>query len=198
MKTVGVLALQGDVSEHSAALQHAASKLKLNCRVKEVKYSKELQELDAIALPGGESTTLGKLLQKNSIYDVLKQRILSGMPVLATCAGMILMAQEGDFHVEKTQQPLLGLMQYHVDRNAFGRQRESFEAGVKIPVLGNAPFPAVFIRAPAVSRVWGRAKVLATYDGKIVLVQQDRMLSAAFHPELTDDTRLHEYFLKMI
>ena len=198
MKTVGVLALQGDVSEHTAALQRAASRLKLNCRVNEVKYSSELKELDAIALPGGESTTLGKLLQKNSIYDVLKQRILSGMPVLATCAGMILMAQEGDFHVEKTQQPLLGLMQYHVDRNAFGRQRESFEAGVKIHVLGDKSFPAVFIRAPAVSKVWGKAKVLATYDGKIILVQQDKMLSAAFHPELTDDTRLHEYFLKMI
>lgn len=198
MKSVGVLALQGDVSEHVNAVRNAALKLKLSCKVVEVKYPQEIEEVDALVLPGGESTTIGKLLVKQGVFDLIKRRIVSGMPVLSTCAGMILMAKEGDSQVEKTKQPLFGLMDYQVDRNAFGRQKESFEADLNIPVLGKEKFHTVFIRAPAVSKIWGGAKVLAKYENKIVLVQQDRMLSAAFHPELTEDTRLHEFFLKLI
>ena len=198
MKTVGVLSLQGDVSEHVSSLEKAAENLKLRFAVKQVRYSSEIEKIDAFVLPGGESTTIGKLLRKNEVFDILKEKISKGMPVFATCAGMILMAMEGDDEVEKTKQPLLKLMEYSVDRNAFGRQRESFEADLKIPVLGKEKFHAVFIRAPAVSKTWGKAKILCEFDGKIVLVQQDNMLSAAFHPELTEDTRLHEYFLKMV
>jgi len=198
MKSVGVLALQGSVSEHVNAVRNAACRLILDCTVKEVKYPKEIESVDALVLPGGESTTIGKLLVKQGVFDLIKARIVAGMPVLATCAGMILMAKKGDIQVEKTKQPLLGLMDYQVDRNAFGRQRESFEAGLNILVLGKEPFHAVFIRAPAVSKVWGKARVLARYENKAVLVQQGRMLSAAFHPELTSDRRLHEFFLKLI
>jgi 5'-phosphate synthase pdxT subunit len=198
MKFIGVLALQGDVSEHVYAIKKAAEKLKIACAVKEVKYPVEIKKIDALVLPGGESTTMGKLLQKHKVFDIIKERIIGGMPVLATCAGMILMAEEGDISVEKTKQPLFGLMHYHIDRNAFGRQRESFEAELEIPVLGKQKFHAVFIRAPAVSKTWGNAKVLAKYEGKIVLVQQAKMLACAFHPELTEDTRLQEYFLKLI
>ena len=198
MKSVGVLALQGDVSEHVAAVQNAACRLALDCNVKEVKYPKEIESVDALILPGGESTTIGKLLVKQGVFDLIKSRISAGMPVFATCAGMILMAKEGDSQVEKTKQPLFGLMDYCVDRNAFGRQRESFEADLNVPVLGKEKFHAVFIRAPAVTKTWGKAKALSKYDGKTVLVQQGKMLSVAFHPELTEDTRLHEYFLKLI
>jgi 5'-phosphate synthase pdxT subunit len=198
MKFIGVLALQGDVSEHVASLERAARNICLKCSVEEVKYPLELKKIDALALPGGESTTIGKLLVKHKIFDILKQRIGEGMPVLATCAGMVLMAKEGDSQVEKTSQPLLGVMDYKVNRNAFGRQRESFEAELNIPALGRKKFHSVFIRAPAVSRAWGKAKALARHEGRIVLVRQDRMISCAFHPELSDDTRLHEYFLKLI
>lgn len=198
MKVVGVLALQGDVSEHVNAMERAAEKLHLECSVREVKYVDEIKKIDALALPGGESTTIGKLLDKHEVFDVVKQRIVGGMPVFATCAGMILMAEEGGSEVEKTKQPLLGLMHYHVDRNAFGRQRESLEVDLSVPVLGKEKFHAVFIRAPTVSKTWGDVRPLARYNGKIVLVQQGKMLSAAFHPELTDDARLHEYFLRMI
>jgi len=198
MKTVGVLAIQGDVSEHVDAVRRAVEKLRLGYSVRRVRYAAEIGQLDAVVIPGGESTTIGKLLEKNKLFDAIKKRASAGMPVLATCAGMILMAMEGDGDVEKTGQPLLGLMSYRVDRNAFGRQRESFEVDLKIPVLGREKFHAVFIRAPAVSKTWGDAKPLASYGGRVVLVRQGSMLSAAFHPELTKDTRLHEYFLKVI
>jgi 5'-phosphate synthase pdxT subunit len=198
MSVVGVLALQGDISEHVCALERAAQRLKLDCSVAEVRHPAELRGIDALLLPGGESTTISKLLVKQGVFNILKERITGGMPVFATCAGMVLMAEKGDVHVDKTRQPLLGVMHYQVDRNAFGRQKESFEAGLSIPVLGRSKFHAVFIRAPAVSKVWGGVKVLARYEGKIVLVQQDKMLSAAFHPELCEDAHLHEYFLKLI
>ncbi|MDD5111455.1 MAG: pyridoxal 5'-phosphate synthase glutaminase subunit PdxT [Candidatus Altiarchaeota archaeon] len=198
MRRIGVLALQGDVSEHVAALESAIESLGEEINVCPFRYPDEAGRLDAIVLPGGESTTLGKLLGKHNVFDVIREKAIAGTPILATCAGMILMAKEGGAVVEKTGQPLLGVMDVRVERNAFGRQKESFETPLCIPVLGARKFPAVFIRAPAVSKVWGDANVLARYGRKAVLVRQGRMLSAAFHPELTEDIRLHEYFLGMI
>ncbi len=196
MIKAGVLAIQGDVSEHINSLENAMHSMGVEGKVYAVKSEKDLP-LDALAIPGGESTTIGKLLHHYRLMDKIRDAVKDGMPVLGTCAGMILLAKEGNGDVLKTRQPLLELMDIKVDRNAFGRQRESFEADLKIPALGAKPFPAVFIRAPVIERVWGKAKPLAEYDGKIVFAREDSMLAVAFHPELTSDTRLHEFFLKL-
>jgi 5'-phosphate synthase pdxT subunit len=131
------------------------------------------------------------------LFEKVKQKAKNGIPILGTCAGLITLAKRGDEQVVRTKQPLLGLMDISVIRNAFGRQRESFEVDLKIPILGEEPLRAVFIRAPAVEETWGDVKVLAKFQDKIVGVKQNNLIAVAFHPELTPDTRLHEYFLRM-
>jgi len=147
--------------------------------------------------PGGESTTIGKLMLTTGLFERVKQLAIDGAPILGTCVGLIVLAKRGDEQVMRTRQPLLGLMDISVIRNAFGRQRESFEVDLEIPALGKEPLRCVFIRAPAVEEVWGDAEVLAEFQGKIVAVRQRNLLAVAFHPELTPDTRLHEFFLQM-
>ena len=156
-----------------------------------------LEGVDGVIIPGGESTTIGKLMQRTGTFERVKQLAVRGVPVLGTCTGLIVLAKRGDEQVMRTGQPLLELMNIAVIRNAFGRQRESFEADLKIPLLGEKPFRCVFIRAPAVKEVWGDAEVIAEFQGKIVGVRQRNLIAVAFHPELTPDTRLHEYFLRM-
>jgi 5'-phosphate synthase pdxT subunit len=156
-----------------------------------------LDGVDGVIIPGGESTTIGRLMQRTGTFDSVKRLGEEGVPILGTCAGLIVLAKKGDEQVMRTGQPLLGLMDIAVIRNAFGRQRESFEAELDIPILGQKPFHCVFIRAPAVSEIWGDAEVIAEFQGKIVGVRQRNMIAVAFHPELTPDTRLHEYFLRM-
>lgn len=156
----------------------------------------EAKKIDAAILPGGESTTISKLLVQYGAMPVLRERVeKDDFPILGTCAGAILLAREGDNQVEKTKTELIGVMDMAVDRNAFGRQRESFET--ELAVKGFArPLHAVFIRAPAITRVWGEAKALARFDDKIVMAEQGRLLALAFHPELTEDTRVHERFIE--
>ncbi len=192
---VGVLSIQGDVSEHADAMRRAMHNTGMHGRVVEVKGKGKLKKLDALVIPGGESTTIGKLLEKYGMLDEIKNFAKKGMPLMGTCTGMILLAKEGNAEVKKTRQPLLGLMDMKVNRNAFGRQRESFETDLKIKNFKKS-YHAVFIRAPAVERVWGDAEVLAKHDGKIVMVRQKNLLALAFHPELTDDTRIQRYFLE--
>ncbi|MCS7131806.1 MAG: pyridoxal 5'-phosphate synthase glutaminase subunit PdxT [Hadesarchaea archaeon] len=194
---IGVIGLQGAVEEHIEATKQAMRKLGVQGEVRWVSKPNEIEELDGIIIPGGESTTIGKLLVTTGLFDKIKARATDGLPILGTCAGMILLAKEGDERTMRAGQPLLGLMDMRVIRNAFGRQRESFEVDIEIPAFGEAPFRCVFIRAPVVERVWGDAEVLARYLGKIVAVRQQNMLALAFHPELTQDTRAHEYFLQM-
>jgi 5'-phosphate synthase pdxT subunit len=194
---IGVIGLQGAVSEHIEAVKRAFSKSGQRGEVIWIARPEHLEGVDGIIIPGGESTTIGKLMQITEIFDVVKRLALSGVPILGTCAGMIVLAKRGDEQVAKTRQPLLGLLDISVVRNAFGRQRESFEADLHIPVLGEEPFRGVFIRAPAVKEIWGDVEVLAEFMGKIVGVKQGNIIAVAFHPELTPDTRLHEYFLKM-
>lgn len=198
MKKIGVLSVQGDVSEHVSAFVCACKASSVDVQVSEVKTGKALAAVDALVFPGGESTTIGKLLQEFRLDEELVKRIKDGMPCLATCAGLVLLAKEGDVQVEKTAQPLLGVVDMKVSRNAFGRQKESFEAELEIPVLGKKPYYGVFIRAPAIDKLWGKAKKLCTYDDKIVAAQQENILVTAFHPELSGDVRLHEYFLNLI
>jgi 5'-phosphate synthase pdxT subunit len=194
---IGVVGLQGAISEHIEAVERAMRSLGVEGKASWIRGAEEIDKLDGVIIPGGESTTIGKLMTKGGLFQKIQERARSGMPVLGTCAGLILLAKEGDEQVERTGQPLLDLIDMKVTRNAFGRQRESFEVDLEIPALGERPFRAVFIRAPAIERVWGETKPLADYQGKIVAAQQGKLVAMAFHPELTPDTRAHEYFLRL-
>jgi len=185
---VGVLALQGDFLEHVAVLR------KQGVEALEVRNLKELEQVDALIIPGGESTTIARLLDVYKLREPVQKLAQQGKPIWGTCAGMILLAKE---ITEDRPQPL-GLMDITVTRNAFGRQVDSFEADLPVDGLGSEPFRAVFIRAPVVRRVGKSVKVLAQLpDGRPVAVRQGNLLATAFHPELTSDPRFHHYFLSM-
>ena len=195
MARIGVLALQGAFREHAAALR------RLGADVCEVRQLKDMEGLEGMVIPGGESTTIGKLLVDLGMMEPLRQRILDGMPVYGSCAGLILLCKD----IEDSDQPRLGVLDATVRRNAFGRQVDSFET--TLPVKGlDAPVQGVFIRAPLITRVGADVDVLARVDmaphggtgEEIVAVRQGRILATSFHPELTPDTRLHRYFLDMI
>jgi 5'-phosphate synthase pdxT subunit len=194
---VGVLAVQGAVQEHLDILKKAMSSLDLSGSPIGVRKLEDFQKVSALIIPGGESTTISKLLQKNSLFGPVRERAEEGMPIMGTCAGAILMASEGDEAVNQTDTQLLSLMDMAVIRNAFGRQRESFEADLEISGL-DGPFRGVFIRAPAISRVWGGCSVLSTFEDSVVMARQDTRFALAFHPELSGDTRIHEMFLEQI
>jgi 5'-phosphate synthase pdxT subunit len=188
MKT-GVLASQGAFAEHIAVLK------KLGVETIPVRLPRQLAGLDGLIIPGGESTTISKLIKDYDLVSGIKQLASEGKPIFGTCAGMILLAKEIP---GSTVEPL-GLMDISVRRNAFGRQNESFETDIDIPVLGDTPFHAVFIRAPLIENVNGTTEVLARLeDGTAVAARQGQFLVSAFHPELTDDPRFHQYFLDMI
>ncbi|MBO9370487.1 MAG: pyridoxal 5'-phosphate synthase glutaminase subunit PdxT [Chloroflexi bacterium] len=190
MMRIGVLALQGAFIEHKNVLT------RLGVQPVEVRLPEHLEGLAGLIIPGGESTTIGLLAQKWGLLEPLREFARSGQPLWGTCAGMILMAKEVVDGVPG--QPLLGLMEITVRRNAFGRQVDSFEADLPVSVLGNPPFHAVFIRAPVIERVGAGVEVLAALeDGTAVAVQQGNLLATAFHPELTRDDRFHRYFLKL-
>ena len=198
---VGVVAVQGAVTEHLEAFERAFHDSGRKGTAIPVRRPKDLEAVQALAIPGGESTTISKLLIRSGLFDRIVDRARQGMPVLGTCAGLVLLAKEGDKEVERTNTRLLGLMDMAVDRNAFGRQRESFEADIPVGLPGpewKRPYPAVFIRSPAITRVWGRCKALARVEDVIVLAEQGNLLAAAFHPELTADTRLHRRLVGMI
>lgn len=185
---VGVLAMQGAFQEHAVALEQCGAEMR------KVRRRRDLEGLDALVIPGGESTTIGKLMVSYHLLDAVRELGAGGLPILGTCAGLVMLARE----VVEGDQPLLGLMDITVRRNAFGRQVKSFEAPLSIPALGVDPFPGVFIRAPWIESAGPGAEVLAEHDGHGVAARQGRMLVSAFHPELTDDLRLHRYFLEMV
>ena len=182
---VGVLALQGAFREHVAAVAS------LGATAREVRQLKDIDGIDALIIPGGESTTMGKLLNEWNMLEPLRQRILDGMPVYGSCAGLILLCRE----IENSDQPRLGVLDATVRRNAFGRQVDSFETDLNIPEIGADPIPAVFIRAPVITGVGAGVTVLAEVNGQAVAVRQNNILATSFHPELTPDTRMHSYFL---
>ncbi|MCL8207397.1 MAG: pyridoxal 5'-phosphate synthase glutaminase subunit PdxT [Actinomycetia bacterium] len=185
---VGVLAIQGDVREHRRILQQ------LGVDAPEVRTPADLEGVDGLVIPGGESTTIGLLMDEAGLVSVLRTRITGGFPVYGTCAGLILLARD----VEGPEPRRIGLMDITAARNAFGRQIASFEARVPIPVLGAEPFPAVFIRAPRVTRVGPGVRPLAYWQGEVVMAEEGSMLVSSFHPELTADLRVHEYFLRKV
>jgi 5'-phosphate synthase pdxT subunit len=194
---IGVIAIQGDVSEHVDALVRALEERGQSADIVTIKHKGIVLDCDALILPGGESTTLGRLLIREGIADEIRQMHLLGKPILGTCAGLILLAKEGDEQVRKTHQHLLGIMDTKVNRNAFGRQRESFETGLDLPFL-DSPYNAVFIRAPGIVGCGDNVTILAKMDGMVVAAEQGNILALAFHPELTFDTRVHQYFLDRV
>ena len=184
--TVGILAMQGAFIEHEQAIKSCGAKSL------QVRRAQDLREIDALIIPGGESTSMGKLLEQFNLLEEIKFQAEQGMPMWGTCAGMILMAKE----IENSDQIRLGLMNIEVKRNAYGRQVESFETALEVKDIGITR--AVFIRAPYVQKVWGDAQVLASYEDKIVMVRENHLLATAFHPELTTKKEIPEYFLQMI
>ncbi|GCE10509.1 pyridoxal 5'-phosphate synthase glutaminase subunit PdxT [Tengunoibacter tsumagoiensis] len=188
---IGVLALQGDFEAHLKMLAQ------LGVDGKAVRLPEHLEKLDGIIIPGGESTTIGKLMVIYGLDEVLQQKLREGLPVWGTCAGLILLAKETDNAL--AGQPLLASMDIRVRRNAFGSQRESFETDLSVSALGEAPFHAFFIRGPSIEKVGPTVEVLATLDdGTIVAVREGTFLGTAFHPEVSGDTRFHEYFLRIV
>ncbi len=189
--TIGILALQGDFREHEETLR------RIGAPTQQVRLPKHLAQIDRLIIPGGESTTLGKLMVLYNLLDPIRERARRGMPLWGTCAGAILMAK----HIAEGRpegQPALALMNITARRNAFGRQLDSFEADLSILPIGEEPLRAVFIRAPLLEAPGAEVAVLATLeDGRIVAVQQGRLLATCFHPELTGDERFHRYFLEL-
>ncbi|AEF92916.1 Glutamine amidotransferase subunit pdxT [Desulfotomaculum nigrificans CO-1-SRB] len=185
---IGVLALQGAFIEHQKALA--------NCGVESIQVRKpeQLEEIKGLIIPGGESTTMGKLMHQFDLFEPILNLAHKGVPIFGTCAGMIMLAKD----IVGSNQPRLGLMDIAVERNAFGRQVESFEVDLNVPELGEEPLRAIFIRAPYIKSASSNVQVMATFQDKIVLARQGKFLAAAFHPELTNDLRLHKYFLNMI
>jgi len=188
---IGVLALQGDFERHLVMLNSLGH---LGVSAIAVKTPAQIELCDGVIIPGGESTTVGKLMVRYGVDEAIRRRAAEGMAVFGTCMGMIVLAKE----IEGSDQFRLGLMDMTVRRNAFGRQVDSFEADLDIASIGEPPIRAVFIRAPFITDLRGSAKAIATLDtGEVVMVRQGNLLAAAFHPELTDDTRVHEYFVSM-
>lgn len=183
-----MLALQGDVTEHLRALREAGAEAGA------VKTAEALEGIDGLVIPGGESSTIGMLLERFELMEPLRRRIAEGLPVFGTCAGLILLAKE----IEGSRQPRIGVMDVAVRRNAYGRQVDSFETDLEAaPGLGGEPVRAVFIRAPQVTHVQEGVEVLAATEAGPVLVRQGRLLGATFHPELTGDRRIHRLFVEM-
>lgn len=183
---IGVLALQGAVAEHIRSLESAGAEAVA------VKQAEQLDELDGLVLPGGESTTIGKLMRKYDFMDAIRSFSAQGKPIFGTCAGLIVLADR----IEGQEDAHLQLMDMTVARNAFGRQRESFETDLTIKGI-EEPVRAVFIRAPLIKEVGPGVEVLSTYNDEIVAARQGHLLASSFHPELTDDYSLHAYFVRM-
>ena len=189
MTRIGVLALQGDFAEHIGIFQ------RLGIAAQEVRHPQELAGLDGLVIPGGESTTVARLISEFALLEPLRERAQNGFPIWGTCAGMIVLAQRAS----ELEWPTLDALAIAVRRNAFGRQVDSFETDLDVPALGQQAFHAIFIRAPIVEEVDDGVEVLAKLEnGKAVAVRQANALATAFHPELTEDDRFHRYFIDMV
>jgi 5'-phosphate synthase pdxT subunit len=197
MTRIGVLALQGDFREHIRALEG------LGAEAHPVRLPEELKDVDGLVIPGGESTVMGKLMVTYGLDQPLRELLAAGVPTWGTCAGLILLSRETDNAL--AGQPLLAAMDIRTKRNAFGPQRASFEADIAVPALGEDPYHAVFIRAPVVESTGAGVEVMARLDDQdgagdatIVAVRQGHLMGTAFHPEVTGDTRFHDYFLRLV
>ena len=196
---VGVLAIQGDVRENLLSAKKAIDESGINANVIEVKTPDDIEKLDGLIIPGGESTTIGQLSLVNGSMKIIKDKIQAGMPVLGICAGMILLSSTAkDRIVGGIDQPLLDVLDVKLERNSFGRQGESFESDISLNSIGISKFNGVFIRAPSVTEVGNDVEILSEFDDKIIAVKQGNIIGTSFHPELTQDVSLHKYFLSLM
>lgn len=196
---IGVLAVQGDVAENLAATRMAMDELGVEGVVTEVKNPDQISDLDGLIIPGGESTVIGTLSLVNGSLKKIKEKIASGIPVLGTCAGMILLSKKvKDRVVGDMEQPLLDYLDIKIERNTFGRQKDSFEADVALEKIGVPKFRGVFIRAPSVIDAGKDVEILSKFNEKIVAVKQGNIIGTSFHPELTADLSIHKYFVNLV
>ncbi len=196
---IGILAYQGGVDEHRYMILEACKELGASCTAEYIAKPAQLGNIDGLILPGGESTAIVKLASRFNMIEAIREKIQGGLPVLGTCAGTIMLAERvRDYRTGKELRGTLGVLNATVIRNYYGRQRESFEIDIKIPILGEKPFRAIFIRSPAVIRVGDNVEALAIYEDSYVLVRQNNILAATFHPELSGDTRIHRYFIDLV
>ena len=186
--TIGVLGLQGAFEKHRLMVERCGATGLI------VRRKDELDCVGALIIPGGESTTINILFERTGLGDEIRKRVLAGMPIYGTCMGMIVIAR----NIAGMKQDALGLLDVEVERNAYGRQLESFESDLTIPTIGPDPFRGVFIRAPIVKSVGPKCEILCKHEDRIVMVRQGSMLGSSFHPELTDDGRIHQMFLRMV
>jgi len=197
--SVGVLSIQGDVQENILSTKAAIDELCIDATVSDVRTPEEISHLDGLTIPGGESTTIGQLSLVDGSLKVLKEKIQNGMPVLGICAGMIMLSNTAnDRVVGKTDQPLLDIFDIKLERNSFGRQKESFESNVSLDSIDIPKFNGVFIRAPSVSDVGSDIEILSKFNDRIVAIKKGNVIGTAFHPELTEDISLHKYFINLV
>jgi len=192
---IGVVGVQGGIAEHINMFKRAFIETGIKGEAIVLKEPKEMEKVDAIVIPGGESTTIGSLMMRTGLMDAVRRAVEDGTPIMGTCAGAVMMAKS--IKAGRETQPILGVMDIEVSRNYFGRQRESFEIDLMLEGM-DRPFKGVFIRAPAITRTWGDARPIGMARGVIVAAVQRKMLATVFHPELSGDPRLHIYFIKMI
>jgi len=195
--SIGVLGIQGAVSEHVNIMTTVLKKTGNNGKTFIVKNKEDIKDIDALIIPGGESTTISRVMYNSDLYEAISNKIKKNdLPIMGTCAGCVILAKEIS-NDPKNEIKQLSQMNMQVERNAFGRQKESFEKPIKIKDF-SSPYHAVFIRAPIIKKTWGKCETLAKIDKKIIMARQDRLLALAFHPELTNDLRVHNYFLELI
>jgi len=196
---IGVLAVQGDVTENVMATKMAIEDLGIEGSVNEVKTPEQIAQLDALIIPGGESTVIGTLSLVNGSLKKIKEKIANGMPVLGICAGMILLSKKAkDRVMGEMDQPLLDFLDVKIERNAFGRQNDSFESDISLDKIGIPNFQGVFIRAPSIIEVGKDVEVLAKFNENIIAVKQGNIVGTSFHPELTGNLDLHKYFVDLV
>ncbi len=196
---IGVLAVQGDVAENIMATKMAMEELGIEGIVNEIKNPEQISDLDGLIIPGGESTVIGTLSLVNGSLKKIKEKIASGMRVFGICAGLILLSKKAkDRVVGEMDQPLLDFLDVKIERNAFGRQRDSFESEISMEKIGVPKFQGVFIRAPSIIETGRNVEIISKFNEKIVAVKQGKILGTSFHPELTDDLSLHKYFVNLI
>jgi 5'-phosphate synthase pdxT subunit len=197
---IGVLGVQGDIEENITAANETLQHMKVRGTAKSVRYSREIEKVDGLIIPGGESTVISSLVTiHEGSFQTIRTRISNGMPVMGSCAGMIMLSKRAyDRVVGETKQQLLGNLDTVIERNAFGRQNNSFETDLYIPILGRNMYKGIFIRSPVVTELGNGVDIIAKFNDKIVAVKQKNIIGTAFHPELSGDDRFHRHFIKSV
>tara|TARA_B100000949_G_scaffold234793_1_gene255050 strand:- start:2109 stop:2723 length:615 start_codon:yes stop_codon:yes gene_type:complete len=195
---IGILGVQGDVEEHIASVESAFREITVDGIVSVIKYPDEINSINGLIIPGGESTSIGKLSNNDDFHSSIKKKITQGMPVLGTCAGLIFLSNHIVQNSSNTSQKLLGSLDIEIERNAFGRQRESFQSEFPIPKFGLDNFLGVFIRAPIIRNIGSNVEVIAKLDEDIIAVKQGNILATCFHPELSNNAIFHKYLIELV